>query len=39
MPTETMPMVQKLFEQVLLGDLTPEQAAAELNQSAKSAVN
>ena len=39
LPTETMPMVQKLFEQVLLGDLTPEQAAAELDQSAKSAVN
>lgn len=37
-PTETMPLVQKLFEQVLLGDLKPADAAAKLDQSAKASV-
>ena len=34
LPSETLPLVNKLLDQVLLGDLTPQEAAEELHNAA-----
>ena len=38
LPSETLPLVTKLLDQVLLGDLTPQEAAEELDAAARDAV-
>ena len=38
LPSETLPLVNKLLDQVLLGDLTPQEAAEELHNAARDAV-
>ena len=38
LPSETLPLVTKLLDQVLLGDLTPQGAAEELDRAARDAV-
>ena len=38
LPSETLPLVNKLLDQVLLGELTPQEAAEELHNAARDAV-